>query len=219
MKNQFDTGEDIVFYTNSEFQEICVKQHPEHGKILLLNGEVQLTEKHEREYHDLIADQVKQDMKTALIIGGGDGYLAQRLVDLAFDQIIVVELGQGVVNVAIEHFACNVISSPDVQLKIMNGIDYLEWLETTDIKFDLIVFDVTDQDGDSLLYHEDILAICKDSLNYGGKLLLQSGCPINNHANYSSLVDEMTCLFGSPGVTLDYIECYGEYQSFIYGIK
>ena len=72
-----------LFSAQSEFQQIDVLDSKEFGKILVVDGDLTLTEKDEFIYHEMITHvpmAVHPLVKDVLVIGGGDGGVVRELV-------------------------------------------------------------------------------------------------------------------------------------------
>ncbi|RXI08256.1 hypothetical protein DVH24_022400 [Malus domestica] len=68
--------ENILYRGKSEFQEILVFESSIHGKVLVLDVIIQLSEKDECAYQEMIAHLTLCSIsspKTVLVVGGGDG--------------------------------------------------------------------------------------------------------------------------------------------------
>lgn len=219
MKKYFDTSDNIIHIEQTPFQEICVKEHPVHGKILLLDGEVQLTEAHESQYHEMIANEITGYCSNILIVGGGDGYLAKLLAPQGH-HVDVAEIDECVVHVAEKYFAGSAFKHENVNLYITDGIEFIRNIPTHMIDeggYGYIILDVTDQEFDSYLYSESVLSEFHDNLVFEGKLIIQAGCPINNKEMHNILLERVAKNFGNVSMVSEFIECYGEHQSFIIG--
>ena len=72
------TGDEPVFAKKSKFQDISVLESKHYGKILMLDGVVQLTEKDADSYNEMMTHPAMfshPNPKRVLVIGGGDGYV------------------------------------------------------------------------------------------------------------------------------------------------
>jgi spermidine synthase len=68
--------EKVLTRVKSEFQDILVFESSEYGRVLVLDGVVQLTERDEASYQECIAHIpifCHDRPKRVLIVGGGDG--------------------------------------------------------------------------------------------------------------------------------------------------
>lgn len=72
------TSDSPVYDKESKFQAIEVYKSKYFGKILMLDGVLQLTERDADSYNEMIAQMAMmshKNPKRALVIGGGDGYV------------------------------------------------------------------------------------------------------------------------------------------------
>ena len=73
-----------IFKKSSKFQEISVEKSKHYGKILVLDGVVQLTERDADAYNEMMAHMAMfahASPKRVLVIGGGDGYVLHEVSD------------------------------------------------------------------------------------------------------------------------------------------
>lgn len=172
---------DQLLSVRTDFQRIDVFETYDFGKLLSIDGTVQLTEKDEFVYHEMITRMpyLYSDRKpeNALIIGGGDGGAAGELVKLGLKSIVNVEIDGQVVEVCRKHFPslASSFSRKNVELIIGDGIKYAE---KTDRKFDMIIIDSTDPVGPAEgLFNEDFYRNISRILSDGGVVVTQSGSP------------------------------------------
>ena len=67
----------------SDFQEILVFDSETHGRVLLLDGVIQITERDEFVYQEMLAHVpllIHPEPERVLIIGGGDGGVLRRVL-------------------------------------------------------------------------------------------------------------------------------------------
>ena len=68
--------EEVLYEGRSDFQDVLVFKSATYGKVLVLDGVIQLTERDEHAYQEMIAQiplHCHPDPKSVLIVGGGDG--------------------------------------------------------------------------------------------------------------------------------------------------
>ena len=68
--------EEVLFEGRSDFQDILVFRSSTYGTVLVLDGVIQLTERDEHAYQEMIAQiplHCHSNPKNVLIVGGGDG--------------------------------------------------------------------------------------------------------------------------------------------------
>jgi spermidine synthase len=136
----------------SDFQHIQVISTEFFGKVLLLDGIIQVTELDNAGYHEMITSipmLACGNPKRVLIVGGGDGGAAQLALRYStVEQVVVCELDRRVVELSNEHFPCfgNPYADDRVELVIQDAFDYLK---QPDNKFDVIISDTTDPIGEA----------------------------------------------------------------------
>lgn len=117
-----------IFEGQSDFQHVQVFQSETYGKVLVLDGVIQLTERDEFSYQEMIAHlplcSVSQP-KTVLVIGGGDGGVLREVSrHTSVEQVDICEIDKMVVDVSKEFFPDVAIGfqDPRVNLHIGDGM-------------------------------------------------------------------------------------------------
>jgi len=170
----------ILYDARSQFQRIEVIENDHFGKVLLLDGLVQTTEKDEFFYHEMLvhpAFVVHPSAKNVLIIGGGDGGSLKEVLRYPVHAVDLVEIDPLVIDVSKEHFPwlnpC--LKDGRVNLFILDGGEYIQ---NVDKKFDVIIVDSSEPVGPSLSLHQEIFYRgLKDRLSPQGIVLAQVGSP------------------------------------------
>jgi len=156
----------ILYKAKSKYQEILVIQSEFFGKMLILDGIVQLTEKDEFFYHEMlthVAMHVHPEPKRVAVIGGGDGGVVREVLKHStVEKLYFVEIDQEVVKISKQFFpaiACG-IDNPKVELKVMDGADFIKQHPQ---EIDVIIVDSTDIIGFARsLFTEDFFrSACK----------------------------------------------------------
>jgi len=137
----------ILYKGKSKFQEIMVIQNPHFGKMLILDGVVQITERDEFFYHEMLAHVVLHAHpapKKVIVIGGGDGGAVREcLKHKTVEKVYFIEIDEDVINVSKKFFptvACDV-DNPKVEIKCMDGAEFVKG-RNADI--DAVIVDSTD---------------------------------------------------------------------------
>lgn len=151
VKLSFEMDE-IIHVEKSDFQKITIFRNKDFGNIMILDSYLQVTEKDEFIYHDMIvhpAMATNPDIKDVLIIGGGDGGTARELSRYpSIEKIHMVEIDEAVVNACKKYMptmATVLTKEPRLALTIGDGIDFVKKTETS--CYDLIIVDSTDPTG------------------------------------------------------------------------
>lgn len=161
----------------SDFQHIEVYQTEFFGKVLVLDGIIQLTEMDNMGYHEMITHvpllAVGQP-KRVLIVGGGDGGSLQQVLRYpSVQEAIVCELDQRVVDISRENFTFfgDPWADPRAKLVIQDAFEYLKGQEGS---FDVIVSDTTDPIGMAeRLFSEEFYQLMARALTPGGAVATQ----------------------------------------------
>lgn len=142
--------EEVLFSGKSEFQSVDVVKTKGHGKMLLNDGLIMVTEKDEFVYHDMICHVpmfVHPNPKNVLVIGGGDGGTAREVLrHPSVEKCTMVEIDGMVVDACREHIpqTAKDLDHPKMNLVIGDGVKFVK---ETEQKFDVIMVDSTDPIG------------------------------------------------------------------------
>lgn len=186
--------DELLFEGRTEFQDAKIFANAHLGKVLVLDNVVQTTLGDEFVYHEMMAHTplfAHGSPKTALIIGGGDGgLLNEALKHPSIEQVTMVELDGGVVDISRAHMpeiSNGAFDDPRTNLIIGDGAKFAT---ETDQRFDVIMIDSTDPRGPGeVLFSKAFYADCKRCLNPGGILVTQNGVPF---LQGQELVDSVT---------------------------
>jgi len=137
----------ILYESKSKFQNILVFENPFFGKILVLDDVVQITEKDEFFYHEMLAHVVMNahpEPKKVVVIGGGDGGTVREVIKhKTVEKVYFIEIDEEVIQVSKKFFpdvACGMDDSR-VEIKCMDGADFVKG-RNSDI--DIVIVDSTD---------------------------------------------------------------------------
>ena len=133
---------EIICRKRSKFQLIEILDTEKYGRMLVLDGQVQLTEKDEFIYHEMIVHPAflsDQSVKDVLIIGGGDGGAVREVLKHPINSVKVVEIDEEVVSRCKEFFAL----CPDNEKVEFIYADGYKYVKNLDKEVDLIIVDST----------------------------------------------------------------------------
>jgi spermidine synthase len=170
----------VYFESKTEHQHLMIFHNAFLGRVMVLDGVVQTTEKDEFVYHEMMAHVpilAHGNAKSALIIGGGDGgMLREVLKHKSLEQVTMVEIDSAVIEMAKEYLpnhSQGAFDDPRADIVIADGMDFVRDTRQT---FDVIISDSTDPIGPGeILFSEDFYTQCKRILNQGGVLATQNG--------------------------------------------
>jgi spermidine synthase len=141
------TDEKPIIEMRSEFQDISVMRSEYYGKILMLDGVIQLTERDANSYNEMMTHPAMfshPNPRRVLVIGGGDGYvLSEVLKHPEVEHVDHVDLDGAVVQVCKAHFVWgNAWDDPRVSLHIADGAEFIK--NATAGSYDVIIQDSSD---------------------------------------------------------------------------
>ena len=167
----------------SAFQEIVVLETASHGRVLLLDGVVQITEADEFVYQEMIAHVPLIQHGAAeqvLIIGAGDGGVLRRVLHHSgVRRAVMVEIDGAVIRLARTHFPAiggTAWDDPRAEIIVGDGISYVAKAASASV--DVIIVDSTDPAGPGkALFSDAFYRDCARILRPGGLLVNQCGVP------------------------------------------
>jgi spermidine synthase len=139
-----------LFSVQSPFQKVEIVETTHHGKMLLNDGAVMVTERDEAIYHEMIAHVplfLHSCPERVLIIGGGDGGTAREcLRHPSIRECVMVEIDAAVVEGCRAHIqqTASALGNPRLTLRIEDGVKFIAEGDDT---FDVILVDSTDPVG------------------------------------------------------------------------
>jgi spermidine synthase len=167
----------------SDFQDIMIFESETHGRVMMLDGVVQITEADEFSYQEMIAHVpllAHGDAKRVLIIGAGDGGVLRRVLQHRnVERAVMVEIDGEVIRLAKEflpRIAGDAWSDPRAEVLVADGIDYVR--KAPDASFDVVIVDSTDPIGvGEVLFTDEFYANCARLLTARGLVVNQCGVP------------------------------------------
>lgn len=190
----------VLADTNTGFQDLIIFETPTFGRVLVLDGIIQTTEKDEFVYHEMLTHVpmfAHGDVRDVLIIGGGDGgILREVLRHSSVEKAVMVELDGGVVDLSKEYLpglSAGAFDDARTELLIDDGIQYVR---ETDNRFDLIIVDSTDPIGPGeVLFTDEFYRHCKRIMKDGGLLSTQNGVPFFQPDEVETTTNRLSPIF------------------------
>ncbi len=169
--------------TKSDFQDIAIFESEFHGRVMMLDGIVQITEGDEFVYQEMLTHVpllAHGAARSVLIIGAGDGGVLRRvLMHKGVERAVMVEIDGEVIRLAKEFLpkiAGEAWDDPRAEVIVGDGIDYVK--KAADASFDVIIVDLTDPIGvGEVLFTDDFYANCARILTARGLVVNQCGVP------------------------------------------
>ena len=209
MKLSFRIKEELA-HVISKYQDIHIFETCDYGKLLVIDGTVQTTERDEFIYHEMLVHPpmlTHINPRKILIIGGGDGGAAREVLKHEPQEVHIVEIDEEVVNLSKKYLKSISSGYNDkrVHLHIEDGIKFVKKGE----KYDVIIIDSTDPVKHAKgLFEEDFYYSIKNSLNSDGVLVQQCGTPFYHPEELNGVFSKLSKVFKYVKLYLAYIPTY-----------
>jgi spermidine synthase len=172
----------ILHTGRSEFQDILLFQSTDYGNVLVLDGIIQVSERDEFAYQEMITHLplfAHKNLKSVLVIGGGDGgVLREVLKHDNIEKLVLVEIDETVIELSKKYLPSMAIAfqDPKVEVKLCDGFQYLKDLHSNDeAKFDVIITDSSDPEGPAAaFFQKQYFQLLNNSLNENGIVITQA---------------------------------------------
>jgi spermidine synthase len=197
--------ERVLYETQTAHQHVVLFENKFFGKMLMLDGAVQIASRDEYVYQEMMSHVplfAHGRAREVLIVGGGDCGIAEEVLKhKSVRHLTQVEIDAAVVEFAKQHFpefTGPVFADPRFECVIGDGADYVA---ETERRFDIIIVDSTDPQGPgAVLFTKAFYAGCKRCLAKGGVLVTQNGVPffqadelVGSLAHFRALFADATC--------------------------
>lgn len=178
----FEVGR-TLFDAKSDFQRVTIIETADYGRMLILDGAIQTTERDEFVYHEMLVHVplcTHPQPRRVLIVGGGDGgCLREALRHPSVEEAVLCEIDGMVVEACRKHIPSipgGALDDPRATVLIEDGVKYVKKNKRA---FDVILVDSTDPvNMASPLTRESFFRAAREALRPGGIYAAQSQGPI-----------------------------------------
>jgi len=168
-----------IFKGRSKFQDIFVFESPGFGKMLALDGIIQLSQSDEFVYHEMIVHPAlisHSNPKRVLVVGGGDGGVLRELLKYPLQEIHFVEIDKEVVRLSKKYLSFiskGAFDNPRVKIFFEDGRKFIQAKKNY---YDVIIVDSTDPVGPGkVLFKLDFYRLVYRALKNDGIAVFQIG--------------------------------------------
>lgn len=140
---------DPLHVENTGYQKLTVLDSERYGRIMTLNGEIQIASDCDHCVHEPMihpAMLTHPDPENVLVIGGGDGASSRELLKHDPRRVDVVELDERVVEACREHFPSFAAGLDDDRVHL-HFEDGREFVQASECQYDVVVLDISDPKG------------------------------------------------------------------------
>lgn len=216
--------EKVLYKGKSKFQEIMVFENPYFGRILVLDNVVQLTERDEFIYHEMLTHVLMHahpEAKNVAVIGGGDGGAVREVLKHdCVKKLYFIEIDEEVINVSKKFFpsVSLTIDDPRVEIRCMDGAEFIKEMKNC---LDVIIVDSTDIIGFAKsLFTVEFFKFVRDALTENGMFVTLSESLIFHKELVYEVQNSMKLIFPIVDLYTASIATYaGNWWSFSVGSK
>ncbi|MBN7756344.1 polyamine aminopropyltransferase [Nitratireductor aquimarinus] len=192
--------DDVLYQDGTGHHQLALIRNGIFGKVLMLDGAVQVTSRDEFMYHEMLAHvpiAAHDNPADVLIIGGGDCGLAEEVLKhKRVGTLTQVEIDASVLEFSKEHFAdfnASVFDDPRFKVEIADGAAFAA---ETDQRFDVILVDSTDPSGPgAVLFTTEFYRNLKRILRPGGIVVSQNGVPFLQPEEFQTAMRGLRSVF------------------------
>lgn len=220
---------EILHSGRTEFQQVDIVDTVAFGKLLLLDGHIQLATMDEGAYHESLVQIPLLSIpnpRRALVIGGGDGGVIREIARHAgIEQIDMVEIDQGVIDACRQHLpeiSAGAFDDPRVHVHVGDAFPFVK----QDLEpYDLIVMDSTDvyeeEDGglSEQLWTEEFYRDIVRLLSPTGMVVTQADNLVFCPYSMEGILETYGGLFPETGSYWALVPSFGGFSGFVYGSK
>lgn len=203
-----------IHVSQSAIQRIEVVESPIYGRILLLDGEIQLATKCDSHIHESLvhlALLTHENPQRVLVIGGGDGGACREILKHPVVHVSLVEIDPVVVQVAKEYFP-EAVSGLSDQRVIVIYMDGAEFIKRSPALFDVIVMDLSDPVGPAApLFTYEFYQEAYKRLTPDGLLVTHAESPDSCPEAFYRIISTLKAVFPIVRPFRVWIPCYMDF--------
>ena len=199
----------------SEYQHILIFDTALNGRVLVLDGNVQLTERDECAYSEMLTHVPMMDHGTVervMIVGGGDGAIAEEVLKYrSVREVELVDIDGRVIELCKQHFKSvhgTAFADPRLKVHARDAFEFLDDQRATG-RYDLIIADRPDPVGPAgVLFAERFYRLVERALTPKGFAAFQNGVPFYQPTELTDTHQQFAKMFKHHGVYLSVVPSY-----------
>lgn len=218
-----------LYHHRTRYQTIEIFDTEVFGKILTLDGHIQLTEFDEFAYHEALVQIPLLSLKNpkrVLVVGGGDGGVIRELCKLPeVEHVDLVEIDKGVIDACKKHLpsvSAGAFDDPRVRVHVA---DAFAFVKEKPEPYDLIVADSTDTYEDEagalseMLFTKEFYEDCKAILADDGLVVTQADNLVYCPYSMANILAMLRSVFPVTGRYHAIVPSFGGFSGFCWASK
>ena len=215
---------ETIFSKETQYQRVDIIDTIPFGRCLVLDGKIQSSEADEFIYHEALVHPAlltHPNPKNILIAGGGEGStLRETLKNSTVDKVTMVDLDEEVVEICKKYLPHHHAQSFNDSRLVMHYADVMQFLETTDDSYDVIIMDVPDplEHGPAYqLYTQEFYTLLKSRLTKDGVAVIQAGFagPTSYQEVFSPIYRTLSTIFSTLAPFRVFLPSFGGMWGFM----
>lgn len=197
-----------TIFDEKDLQHVQIFETEGFGKMLVLDGKIQFTERDEEMYHEMLVHvplfSIDKTEKI-LIIGGGDGGSVREALKHDPSEILLIEIDKNVYEACRVHIGIDRGALDDGRVSVLFE-DGIEFVRSTREKFDAVIVDGTDPNpvSRSLVSKEFYVSCRKISEIFA----TQSQSPFAQREYFTEIVKSVKKAFEFFSIYINYVPTY-----------
>ncbi|GMK55924.1 hypothetical protein CspeluHIS016_0209800 [Cutaneotrichosporon spelunceum] len=167
----------ILHHEKSLFQDVLVFESETYGNVLVLDGAIQVTERDEFSYQEMITHLPMcshPNPEHVLVIGGGDGgVIREALKHKSVKKVTLCDIDEAVIRVSKQFLPTLSVCYDDPRVEVFIG-DGFKFLPEHKNEYDVVITDSSDPVGPAAaLFEAPYFSLLHDALKEGGHMSTQ----------------------------------------------
>ena len=189
----------VLHSEKTPYQELLIADTYEYGRVLMLDGAYQLTERDEFTYSEMMAHVpvcAHRNPERVLIIGGGDGAIMREVLKHeCVKKCTLIDIDERVIEGSKKYLPFAGCSFSDARADV-KCMDAMKFIRETDERYDVVIIDSTDPvDFAAGLFRADFYADVKRVMNPDAMLSELTESPFTDTDLMTQAISEMRKVF------------------------
>ncbi len=216
----------VIVSKRTRWQHIKLVETINYGKMLIIDGLIQSSERDEMNYHEAIVHPAMithKDPSRVLILGGGEGACLREVLKYrSVKHAVMVDIDADMVDISKSYLASmheNAYSDPRASVVIDDALKYVKGISNSSKeRFDVIIQDLTDpQEGSPsrMLYTLEYFKHVYNALTDDGLFVLQATLLNPYPTTYAIIYNTLKHVFPIVRAYATYVPCYANLSGLI----